>query len=107
MYELKRLSIDLGLAREDTKSPIVSKLFVSVVNKNGRMSEVELISKFLLKTNPLGMFKMIPRAFSLLVRGRLPILSHKIKGISEVQNCLAAVEMYAPQPGRNSGSGKK
>jgi len=107
MYELKRLAIELGLAKKDAKSPIISKLFVDVVNKNGRVSEVELISKFMLKTDPLGMLKMIPRAFKLLVRGRLPLFSHRIKGITEVQKCLVAVEMYAPHPGRARGSVEK
>ena len=69
MYELKRLAIEFGLAKEGAKAPVISKLFVNVVNKSGRVSEVELVSKFYMKTNPFGMLKMIPRASKLLMRG--------------------------------------
>lgn len=93
MYELKRLAIEFDLAQEHAKAPVVSKLFVNTVNKNGRVSEAGLVSKFMLKTNPLGILKMIPRAFKLLIRGRMPLIPHKIKGISEVEKCLVAAEV--------------
>jgi heterodisulfide reductase subunit C len=99
MYELKRLAIEFDLAQEDAKAPIVSKIFVDSVNKNGRVSEVELVSKLMLKADPLGMVKMIPRATKLLKRGRMPLVPHKIKGAKEVENLMATAETAGVHPG--------
>ena len=91
MYELKRLAIEFGLAPEGVKAEVLAKLFVDIVNKNGRIAEVPLVSRFMLKTNPLGTFKMIPRAMKLYVRGRMPLVSHKIKGIAELEKCAGVM----------------
>lgn len=100
MYELKRLAIEFDLAQKDAKAPIVSRIFVDNVNKNGRVSEVELVSKFMLKADPLGIVKMIPRATRLLRRGRMPLVPHRIKGAKEVQSLMAAAETAGVHPGR-------
>lgn len=100
MYELKRLAIEFDLAQEGAKAPIVSRIFVDNVNKNGRVSEVELVSKFMLKADPLGMVKMIPRATKLLRHGRMPLVPHKIKGAKEVESLMAAAETAGVHPGR-------
>jgi heterodisulfide reductase subunit C len=99
MYELKRLAIEFDLAKEGAKAPAISKLFVDNVNKNGRVSEAGLVSKFLLKTNPLGILKMIPRASKLLIRGRMQLTAHKIEGIPEVEKCLEAAASLGLHPG--------
>ena len=100
MYELKRLAIAFDLAQENAKAPIVSRIFVDNVNKNGRVSEVELVSKFMLKADPLGIIKMIPRATKLLRRGRMPLIPHRIKGAKEVESPMAAAETSGVHPGR-------
>ena len=92
MYELKRLAIEFGLAPKGAKAPVVAKLFVDIVDKNGRVAEVPLVSRFMLETNPLGTFKMIPRAAKLFMRGRMPMTSHKIKGIAELEKCAGETE---------------
>jgi heterodisulfide reductase subunit C len=91
MYELKRLAIEFGLAPKDAKAPVVAELFAEMVNKNGRVAEVPLVSRFILKTNPLGIFEMIPRAAKLFVRGRIPLTSQKIEGIAELQKCAGTM----------------
>jgi len=91
MYELKRLAIEFGLTPKGVKAPVVAKLFVDIVNKNGRVAEVPLVSRFMLKTSPLLAFKMIPRATKLYRRGRMPIVSHKIKGTVELEKCAGAM----------------
>ena len=85
MYELKRLAIEFGLAQEGAKAAVAAKLFVDIVDKNGSMAEVPLVSRFLLRTNPLGTLKMIPRAAKLFLRGRMPLIPHRIKGTSELE----------------------
>jgi len=94
MYELKRLAIEFGLTPKGVKAPVVAKLFVDIVNKNGRIAEVPLVSRFMVRTNPLLAFKMIPRATKLYMRGRMPLGSYKIKGMAELEKCAGA--MTAP-----------
>ena len=65
MYELKRLAVEFGYVEKRAKAPVVSKLFVDIVDKNGRIAEVELVSKFMIKTNPLAALSMMPRAWKL------------------------------------------
>ena len=91
MYELKRLAIEFGLTPKGARAPVVAELFADIVKKNGRIAEVPLVSKFMLKTNPLGVFKMIPRASRLFIRGRMPLRSHKIEGISDLEKCSGAM----------------
>ncbi len=91
MYELKRLAIEFGLAPKDAKAPVVAQVFVDIVNKNGRIAEVPLVSRFMLKTDPLGAVKMIPRAAKLFMRGRMPLTSHRIKGMAELEKCAGTM----------------
>jgi heterodisulfide reductase subunit C len=91
MYELKRLAIEFGLTPKGAKAPVVAELFADIVNKKGRIAEVPLVSRFMLKTNPLGAFKMIPRATKLFMRGRMPMTSYKIKGLAELEKCTGAM----------------
>jgi heterodisulfide reductase subunit C len=91
MYELKRLAIEFGLAPKGAKAPVVAELFADMVDKNGRIAEAPLVTRFMLKTNPLGIFKMIPRATRLFMRGRLTMTSHRIEGMAEVEKCTGAM----------------
>lgn len=85
MYELKRLAIEFKILPRKAKAPIVSKLFVSIVDKYGRISETELVGKFMMKTNPLSTLKMIPRATKLFLRGRLPLIPNRIEGTHDLR----------------------
>jgi hypothetical protein len=88
---LKRLAVEFNLVDKKAKAPVVSKLFVDLVDKNGRISEVPLVGKFILKTNPLAVFGMMPRAWKLLRRGRMPLIPHRIKGIKELEKSAESI----------------
>ena len=89
MYELKRLAIEFNLAPKNIKTPIVSKLFVSIVDKYGRISETELVSKFMMKTNPLSMVNIIPRAYKLFMHREIP--THTSSNQRNTQTCKRAL----------------
>jgi heterodisulfide reductase subunit C len=91
MYELKRLAVDFNLAEKGAKAPVVSKLFVDLVDKNGRISEVSLVGKFMLKTDPFAVFGMMPRAWKLFRRGRMPLIPHRIKGVKELEKSAGII----------------
>jgi len=91
MYELKRLATEFNFVEKRAKAPVVSKLFVDLVDKNGRISEVMLVGKFMLKTDPFAVFGMMPRAWKLFRRGRMPIVPHRIKGVKELEKSAGIV----------------
>jgi heterodisulfide reductase subunit C len=103
MYELKRLAVEFGYVEKRAKAPAVSKLFVDLVDKNGRISEVELVSKFMIKTNPLAIFSMMPRAWKLFRRGRMPLMPHRIKGVEDLKKSASTIEELS---GLHAGTGK-
>ena len=104
MYELKRLAVEFGYVKKRAKAPVVSKLFVDLVDKNGRISEVELVSKFMIKTNPFAALRMMPRAWKLFRRGRMPLMPHRIKGVEELKKSASMIEEIS---GLHAGTGKK
>ncbi len=91
MYELKRLGVEFGLVQEGAVAPILSKTFVDMVDRYGRVPEILLMMKVLLKTNPLGILKMMPHGLRLFLRGRMSFLPHRISGISELEKCSGAM----------------
>jgi heterodisulfide reductase subunit C len=90
MYELKRLGIEYGLYAKGAKSPTLSKDFLTLVNRYGRNSETEMLARFFMKTNPLGLVGMAPMGIKMILRGRLPLLPDQIspKGREEMRKIL-------------------
>ena len=91
MYELKRLGVEFGLVQEGAIAPTMSKEFVNLVDKYGRVHETLLMIKVLLKTRPFAAVKMMPLGLKLFMRGRFPLLPHRIAGISEMKKCAGAM----------------
>jgi len=92
MNALASLSVRHKLANKKTLTPIFYKAFVDVIRNNGRAHEGGMMMKAYmrifwkkLKSNPIKAFgmislvKMLPFAFSLLKRGRMPLKAKKIK----------------------------
>ena len=92
MNALASLAMHYKMANKKSNTPIFYKAFVDVIRNNGRSHEGGMMMKAYmrlfwkkLKSNPLkafGMIKlvgMLPFAFSLLKRGRMPIKASKIK----------------------------
>ena len=87
MYTLKRMAIRENRQRSK-KARALSKCFVELVNESGRNHETELMIRFVLETNPLGGFSAAPIGLSLITRGRLPLLGHRIRGIEGLRKIV-------------------
>ncbi|MEM3737049.1 MAG: DUF2096 family protein [Candidatus Bathyarchaeia archaeon] len=85
MYRLRQLSGKLGLNGVGTPAKTLAKMFVDIVNRKGRVSEIELSMKFFLTTSPRRLLGMACLGLKLLVRGRLLHLPCKIKGLREIK----------------------
>ncbi|HUK28745.1 MAG TPA: 4Fe-4S dicluster domain-containing protein [Candidatus Acidoferrales bacterium] len=99
MYELKRLAVEFGYVQKSAKAAIVSKLFVDLVDKNGRIAEVPLVGKFFLKTNPFAALGMMPRAWKLFRRGRMPMIPNRIKGAEDLKIASENLEITGVHAG--------
>lgn len=99
MYELKRLGIEYGLYPRGVTAPVLSTLFMKNVDKYGRNAEMELLSRYYLSTNPLGLFKMAGMGLKLFLRKRISMSPDKIKGRDEIHKMLE----YVRQKGEDNG----
>lgn len=92
MYELKRLGVKHGIYPKKDTNAKMSKAFVEVVNNYGRNSEMRLIVKYYLRTNPFKILGQSTLALKLFCKGRMDLFTHTIKGIKGLQKMVAAVE---------------
>lgn len=91
MYELKRLEVDKGLAK-DASGATMAQAFAEVVDQHGRNVETMLLRKYYLRTNPWKALAQIPLAMKLFFRGRLELFPRKIKGLDGLHKMMAFIE---------------
>ena len=92
MYELKRLGTEYGLCPKRTPNAVMVQAFMESVDRHGRTHEPELVQKYYLRTNPLKFLSQVSFGLRLLVRGRMAILAHNIKGVGNLGKMMAAIE---------------
>lgn len=91
MYILKRLAI--REARQKSKpAQHFSRAFVNIVSKYGRSHELQLMSRFMLSTNPLGLFKYTGIGVRLTLAGRMPFSVKPIKDIGGLRRIVAKAQ---------------
>ncbi|MGB3903602.1 MAG: 4Fe-4S dicluster domain-containing protein [Anaerolineae bacterium] len=91
MYLLKRMAVERGL--HPPGSPALYQAFVNTVDRYGRSAETELMIRYFLSTlNPLGLIKLAPFGLKMLLRGRFPLLPHRIKGRRNLARMLEHIE---------------
>jgi heterodisulfide reductase subunit C len=87
MYLLKRMAVKRNL--NPRGSAEFYKATVSTVDRYGRSAEMELMIRYYLsRLNPLGLLKLLPFGLRMIVRGRLPLLPHRIKGRADLGKML-------------------
>jgi len=91
MYELKRLALKYGLG-VNHNTAVLSKAFVELVSKHGRIPEVKLMSTFKMKSGLAGLFKALLLGMKLREKGRLPREVETIKGIDDLHKLDAFLE---------------
>jgi len=87
MYELKRMAVRRGL--HPSGSPAFYQAMVSTVDRHGRSAETELMIRYYLgRLNPIGLIKLAPFGIKMMLRGRFPLLPHRIKGRKDLERML-------------------
>jgi heterodisulfide reductase subunit C len=91
MYQLKSLAVKHGRYPKGVTTPALQEAFVAVVEAHGRNSEVGLMQRFFMKTNPLNGLRNLPLALRMYGRKRLTLRSsqlsdegrHQLKAIAD------------------------
>jgi quinone-modifying oxidoreductase, subunit QmoC len=92
MYELKQRAIHEGIYPKRFPIPVLAREFSNMVRKNGRISEMILVMKLFLKTNPLAAMGNWRMGLDLMKSGRFSLASEKIKQREDISRMLDATE---------------
>jgi heterodisulfide reductase subunit C len=79
MYALKQVAYRHGFRYGPTGEPVMYRNFVELVNRNGRVHEMELMTGYYLGSQPLAMLRMGLIGLKMFARGRSPLKAHTIK----------------------------
>lgn len=92
MYALKARSIEKGLYPKKFPIPVLAREFYRMVATHGRSAETRLVLTLMLKTNPLGLLKMLPQGYRLWRTGRMSLGQDRIRHVEQLRKVLDAVE---------------
>lgn len=92
MHALERLAITYSLPPGRTATPEMYKTFIDAVKSYGRIHELDLISKFYQRTNPLAGARFLSVALKLSSLGRIPLRAKKIKGLKQLRLIMEKAE---------------
>ncbi len=92
MYALKRMAIEKGVYPKGIPTPVLAQEMSNIIARKGRNSEMEVVTRMMLRTNPLGMLKMAPMGMSLFFKGRMEILGEKIKNLPQMRKLLKGLK---------------
>jgi len=63
--------------------PLFHNLFLSIVKRLGRMHEASLMGLY--KPLSRDLFSDLPMGLKMILKGKIPLLPHRIKGSDEVE----------------------
>lgn len=91
MYGLKRYSMWKDRYKEGLIGPRFSESFVKMIVRTGRSFEPVLAPSYIFEYGPRGLLDEAQTATALLLKGRLPLLPTKIKGIDSFQRMVQRI----------------
>jgi heterodisulfide reductase subunit C len=92
MYELKQRAIKEGLHPKHFPIPVLAQQFSDMVKKHGRITEMLLVMKLFLKTNPLAAMGNWRMGIDLLKTRRLSFATEQIENRRDLARMLDAVD---------------
>lgn len=87
-HALESLAHQHGYKVKGTRTQKFYRSFVDSINGNGRVSELGMMMKYYLTTNPLAALKIWRVGLQLFLHKRIPLKSVRIKGSEELQTIL-------------------
>ena len=92
MYELKQRAIHAGIYPKRFPIPVLAREFSAMVKKHGRITEMLLVMKLFLKTNPFAAMGNWRMGIDLMKTGRLSLATEKIKQHGDIARMLDATD---------------
>lgn len=92
IYGLKRMAMDGRVSTSGLPVAALSGTFVKIVKRLGRNYELELILRYLIRQQPLGLFSMMPLGWRMWRAGRLQWRASRIKGLDGLRRIIARAE---------------
>jgi heterodisulfide reductase subunit C len=98
MYALKRLAMEKKIYPPNFPVYSLSKTFVNIMNRYGRLHEPLFLVFFLMKTNPFKLFSFMPLGLRMAKRKRIAYFPSKIKNLDSLKRIIKKAEqMDLPQ----------
>jgi len=86
---LREISYERGMVSPAQKKVLAfHKAFLKTVEKGGRMSEIPLVRRY--KLSSMDLFSDVMMVPPMLLRGKLPLKTHKINGRDEIRKIFHA-----------------
>jgi quinone-modifying oxidoreductase subunit QmoC len=95
MYSLKREAIKEKKYPARFPIPVLAREFYDIVKKRGRSSEIPLVLRMALKSNPLILLTMMRSGWNLFRTGRISFKSERIKDAAQLERALSAPKEVA------------
>ena len=90
MDVLRQMAINSGEPLGDSRVPFFHSVFLSSIRKRGRIYELEMIAKYKLKNREFK--KDIKLGIMMFIKGKLKLLSPKIKGKKEIKDIFSQLK---------------
>lgn len=90
MYSLKREAIREKKYPDRFPIPVLAREFYAFVRDHGRNSELRVVLRMALKSNPFVLLRMMRSGWNLVKTGRISLRSERIKGQKQLERALSA-----------------
>jgi heterodisulfide reductase subunit C len=88
MYALKRLALQSGRRRRGDNARVFYETFVDIVERDGKSFEPELMTRYMLMTNPMLMLRSSILGLKLIKHRRFPFRRHTIKAREDLKKII-------------------
>ncbi len=89
MYSLKREAIQEEKYPKRFPIPALARAFYDIVKRRGRNSEIPVVLRMALRSNPFILLTMVRSGWDLFRAGRISLKSEKIQGARQLERALS------------------
>ncbi len=101
VHGLRRIAVEENLYPKRFSTPVMTREFVTMIERRGRSTESWISLKLYMKTRPIQLFKYAFLAIGLMRRGRLSIGRESVRDPGQITTMLRALETPSLTPSRD------
>jgi heterodisulfide reductase subunit C len=88
MYVFKRMALEGGRAQSKQNARVFYATFVNIIERDGKSFEPELMTRYMLRTNPIQLLKSSALGLKLLRHKRFPLRRHRIRAVRDLKKII-------------------